>query len=84
MTDEWRGLSDEKLARIAQDGLQGQGAPVEAMRRLRLAIEAAGGKSDTYSRRMLCLTIVLAILTLVQVIAVVPTIVSAIRSGFTH
>jgi hypothetical protein len=83
MTDEWRNLTDEKLARVAQDDLQGQGAPVEAMRRLRLAIEAASRKSDTYSRRMLWLTIVLAILTLVQVIAVVPTIVSAIRS-FTH
>jgi hypothetical protein len=78
MTDEWAHLSDEKLARIAQDGLQGQGAPVEAMRRLRLAIETASGKSDTYSRRMFWLTIVLAVLTLVQVIAVVPTIVSAI------
>jgi hypothetical protein len=31
MTDEWRHLSDEKLARLAQDGLQGQGATVEAM-----------------------------------------------------
>jgi hypothetical protein len=76
MTDEWRQLSDEELARIARDGLQGQGAPVEAMRRLRVAIETASDKSDTYSRRMFCLTIVLAILTLLQVIAVVPIISS--------
>jgi hypothetical protein len=84
MTDEWRNLSDEKLARVAQDGLQGQGAPVEAMRRLRVAIETASSKSDTYSRRTLWLTIVLAVLTLVQAIAVVPTIVSVIKSWVTR
>lgn len=84
MIDEWQQLSDEKLARIAQDGLQGQGAPVEAMRRLRVAIDTASVKSDTYSRRMLYLTIVLAILTLVQVIAVGPEIVAVIESWFTH
>ena len=84
MSDEWRALSDEKLARIAQDGLQGQGAPVEAMRRLRVALETASRKSDTYSRRMWWLTIVLAALTLVQAIAVLPTIVSVARSWFTH
>jgi hypothetical protein len=84
MTEEWRHLSEEKLARIAQDDLQGQGATVEAMRRLRLAIETASSKSDTYSRRMLYLTIVLAVLTLVQTIAVAPTIVSAITSWVMH
>jgi hypothetical protein len=82
MSHEWRALSDEQLARIAQDGLQGQGAPVEAMRRLRVALESASRKSDTYSRRMLWLTIVLAVLTLVQVIAVLPTIISFVRSWF--
>ena len=76
MTNEWTQLSDEKLARIAQDGMQGQGAPVEAMRRLRVAIEKSSAKSDTYSRRMLWLTIVLIALTLVQVIAAVPIIKS--------
>ena len=76
MTNEWTQLSDEKLAHIAQDGMQGQGAPVEAMRRLRVAIEEASAKSDTYSRRMLWLTIVLIVLTLVQVIAAVPIIKS--------
>jgi hypothetical protein len=84
MSDEWQALSDEKLARIAQDGLQGQGAPVEAMRRLRVALETASHKSDTYSRRMFWLTIVLAVLTLVQVIAVLPTIISVVRLWFTH
>jgi hypothetical protein len=84
MIDEWRTLSDEKLARVAQDGLQGQGAPVEAMRRLRVALETASRKSDTYSRRMWWLTIVLAALTLVQAIAVLPTVISVARSWFTH
>ncbi len=84
MSDEWRALSDEKLARIAQDGLQGQGAPVEAMRRLRVALETASRKGDTYSRRMWWLTIVLAALTLVQAIAVLPTVISVVRSWFTH
>ena len=79
MTDEWRKLSDEELARIAQDGLQGQGAPVEAMRRLRVAIEKSSVKSDVYSRRMFWLTIVLIILTLVQVIAAVPAILAVIK-----
>ena len=54
MTNEWSELTDEKLARIAQEGLQGQGAPVEAMRRLRVAIEQSSAKSDVYSRRIRC------------------------------
>jgi hypothetical protein len=55
-------------------GLQGQGAPVEAMRRLRVAIEQLSAKSDTYSRRMWWLTIILTVLTLVQAIAAIPVI----------
>ena len=74
MPNEWMDLSDEKLAAIAQQGLQGQGAPVEAMRRLRVAIEKSSAKSDIYSRRMWWLTIVLAVLTLVQAIAAIPVI----------
>ncbi len=74
MTNEWSELTDEKLARIAQEGLQGQGAPVEAMRRLRVAIEQSSAKSDVYSRRMFWLTVILTVLTVVQVIAAVPII----------
>jgi len=74
MTNEWTELTDEKLARIAQDGLQGQGAPVEAMRRLRVAIEQSSAKSDVYSRRMFWLTVILTVLTVVQVIAAIPII----------
>jgi hypothetical protein len=74
MTNHWTELPDDKLAAMAQEGLQGQGALVEAMRRLRVSIERAGERSDRYSRLMLWLTIILAILTFVQAIAVLPTI----------
>jgi hypothetical protein len=74
MANEWTELTDDKLASIAQQGLQRQGAPVEAMRRLRVAIEQSSIKSDTYSRRMLWLTVVLAILIFVQVVVVTPAI----------
>jgi hypothetical protein len=74
VTNEWKELTDEKLAKIAQDGLQGQGAPVEAMRRLRGAIEKLSASSDSYARRMLWWTIAVAALTLVQAIAAFPVI----------
>jgi hypothetical protein len=44
------------------------------MRRLRVAIEQLSAKSDTYSRRMWWLTIILTVLTLVQAIAAIPVI----------
>jgi hypothetical protein len=72
MANEWPQLSDDELARIAKDGLQGQGAPVEAMRRLKNAIERANTRSETYSRRMLWLTVAIFLLTAVQVIAAFP------------
>jgi hypothetical protein len=77
--NEWKDLPDDELARIAQDGMQGQGAPVEAMRRLRIVIENSSAQSDIYSRRMYFLTIVLTALTVVQVIAAIPAINAAIQ-----
>ena len=74
MSNEWPELSDDKLAKIAQEGLQGQGAPVEAMRRLRVAIENASAKNDIYSRRMFWLTVVLGLLTFLQAIAAISVI----------
>jgi hypothetical protein len=44
------------------------------MRRLRVAIEQSGAESDTYSRRMFYLNIIVTALTLAQAIAVVPVI----------
>ena len=52
MTDEWTTLTDEQLAEVAHRDLQGQGAPVEAMRRLRIAIENLSVGSDNYALRM--------------------------------
>jgi hypothetical protein len=74
MSDEWSRLSDQQLAKIAQDGLQEQGAPVEAMRRLRLALESAGQSSDRYSRRMFWLTVIIAVLTAIQAISAIDVI----------
>jgi hypothetical protein len=70
----WKDWTDDELANAAQQGLTGQGAPVEAMRRLRTTIETFSKSSDRYSRRMFWLTIVLLVLTLVQAAAVVPII----------
>ena len=74
MTNQWTELTDEKLAEIAQRGLQEQGAPVEAMRRLRVALEQSSKRSDAYARWMLCLTIILALLTVVQAIPAIEII----------
>ena len=46
VTDEWNTLSDEQLAEVAHRDLQGRGAWVEAMRRLRIAIENLSVSSD--------------------------------------
>jgi hypothetical protein len=70
----WKDWTDDELADAAQQGMTGQGAQVEAMCRLKESIVTFSGSSDRYSWRMLWLTIVLLILTLVQAIAVLPTI----------
>ena len=55
----WKDWTDDELADAAQQGMTGQGAQVEAMRRLKESIVTFSGSSDRYSRRMLWLTIVL-------------------------
>jgi hypothetical protein len=77
----WRGMSntiqdlpDDQLVEVARNDLQGSGPIVEAMRRLRVAIEKSNVESGIYSRRMFWLSIILGFLTLVQAIAAVPTI----------
>jgi hypothetical protein len=74
MSDEWARQSDQQLAKIAQDGLQGQGAPVEGMRRLREAMERASESSDRYSRRMFWLTVIITLLTAVQLVGAIEVI----------
>ena len=75
MQDEWMALSEDRLAAAAQ---QGPHAQVEAMRRLRVAIELASAKSEIYLRRMLWLNITLAIMTFALAIAAIPAVVQAI------
>ncbi len=75
MEDEWMGLSEDRLAAAAQ---QGPHAQVEAMRRLRVAIEKASAKNDIYLRRMFWLNITLTIMTFALAIVAVSTVVQAI------
>jgi len=77
VTDEWRTLTDEQLAEVAHRDVQGQGAPVEAMRRLRIAIEKLSVSSDNSARQMLRWTVAVVFLTLVQAIAAVAAIIAA-------
>ena len=46
MTINWPDISDEELRGQAQAGLTGQGAVVEAMRRLRVSIDASSASSE--------------------------------------
>jgi hypothetical protein len=75
--------TDDRLIAEAESGLRGQGAVVEAMRRLRVTIEQASVKSDIYARRIVMLNVILAVLTLVLAIDVVDrAIVPVIKAWF--
>jgi hypothetical protein len=58
--------TDDELFAAAEAGLKGHGAVVEAMRRLRNTLDALRRSNDRYSKLMSFLTIVLTILTAVQ------------------
>ncbi len=73
--NEWIGLTDDRLATVSQHGPHAQ---IEAMRRLRVAIDRASAKNETYLRRMLVLNITLAIMTFALLITAIPTVVEAI------
>ena len=60
--------TDEELVCEANNGLQGQGANIEMLRRLRTAIENADKTAASLNRRLLWYTIAIFGLTLVQVI----------------
>jgi hypothetical protein len=75
MENEWTGLLEDRLAAAAQ---QGPHAQVEAMRRLRVAIDQASAKNEIYLRRMFWLNITLVIMTFVLAIVAVSTVVQAI------
>ncbi len=73
--NEWMALSEEGLAAAAQ---QGPHAQVEAMRRLRVAIDQASAKTESYLRRMFWLNITLAVMTFALAIVAVSTFVQAV------
>ena len=58
LTEPWKSRTDDELADNAQSGLQGQGAMVEAMRRLRES-------NEKLTRLLIGLTVVLVVLTVV-------------------
>jgi hypothetical protein len=64
----YTGQSDDKLAEIAEMGGMSHGAEIEAMHRLRIAIEASSAKTDIYSRRRSWLIVILILLILVEAV----------------
>jgi hypothetical protein len=69
--NEWERQSWEQLATEADTGLKGQGAVVEAMRRLTDRLNAFSKSSDAYANRMFWLTIVILGFTIVQIVVAV-------------
>ena len=70
MPNQFSQKLDDELPDIA-----GEGAGVEMSRRLKVALEKSSKESAIYSSRMFWLSIILGILTLVQAIAAVKTII---------
>jgi hypothetical protein len=68
MPINWPDKSDEELRAEAQQGLAGQGAVVEAMRRLRISIDTLRVSNERYANWMMFWTIVLAALTALLVL----------------
>ena len=61
MTNDWHKWTDEELAREAQEGLRGQGAVVEMMRRLRDAIVKQQRSTNWLTWVIIGLTVALVI-----------------------
>jgi hypothetical protein len=68
MPKQWTEATDEELVKSAQDGMQGQGAVVEAMRRLRVSTESLKVSTEKYSSWLVALTVILTVLTIVLVV----------------
>jgi hypothetical protein len=67
---DFQTATDPELVTEAQAGTRGQGAVVEMMRRLRNAIEKVDASTTHYNRILITLTILIGILTAVQVYTV--------------
>lgn len=65
------GKTDQELVNSADEGLKGQGAIVEIMKRLKDSIESLNATSTKLNRRMICLTWAILVLTAVSVIVAV-------------
>ena len=65
---DWEKLNDKELADAAQLGLQGQGAVVEAMARLRRELVKQQRATNWFTVALVVLTVVLVALTIVLVI----------------
>ncbi len=65
MVKKWEEYSDKELADLANQGLQGQGASVEMMARLKETIKEASRSANRLSIIGIVLAFVIGILTLV-------------------
>jgi hypothetical protein len=82
MSRDRKSLDDDELAAEAARQRRNPGAAVvEAIRRLRNSIDALSASSDKYASRMLWLTVVLMILTAIQALGAVVTVMQWIRAG---
>lgn len=73
MPTDWQNLPDDELADVANRGLSGQGAIVESMRRLKVALH----KEERAIKR---LTFVLVVLTVILVVLTVFLVVPELRA----
>lgn len=69
MKKPWSEWTDEELADEAQTGQRGQGAVVEASRRLRAAIQRLDRLTTTLAKWLLAFTLVLVALAIAQLVA---------------
>ena len=76
MATDWSRFTDVGLADEAQQGLRGQGATVEMMRRLREATTKQQEAMNTLTKWIVGLTVTLVALTVVQVAVIVTEFVN--------
>jgi hypothetical protein len=67
--------TDKELVELGMELEHGAAATVEAMRRLRVAVEKANASSEQYANRLLRVTRVLVVLTIVLVVLTIVLVV---------
>ena len=68
MAERWNRLTEGELTEKADTGLQGQGAIVEAMRRLRVSSNRIAASANRLALTILVCTLVLIALTVLQIV----------------